>query len=74
MTFNPQTGLPTTILRLDDDEFRFRVRQSYGDSEWTIAEWHDFVEGHDLAMRAMRDCRWSEVRHPAKALAGLVRS
>jgi len=49
--------LLSTLQRLEDDGLRFQVEQSYGDSERTIEEWHDFVEELDLAMRARRDSR-----------------
>jgi|GEM_PF-2205019 len=49
-----QSRLVNTLRRLENDELRFQVQQSYGDSERTIEEWHEFVEGLDLAMRAGR--------------------
>jgi hypothetical protein len=52
-----QARLLGTIQRLEDDELRHRVQKSYRDNQRTIEEWHDFVEGLDLAMRAMRECR-----------------
>ena len=47
----------STIQRLDDAELRARVERSRRDSERTIEEWHDFVEGLDMAMRALRASR-----------------
>jgi len=48
-----QARLLGTIQRLDDEELRARVQRSYHDNQRTIEEWHDFVEGLHLAMRAM---------------------
>jgi hypothetical protein len=47
--------LMSTIRRLEDDELRFQVQQSDGDSERTIEEWHDYVENLDRDLRASRD-------------------
>ena len=52
-----QSRLMDTLRRLENDELRFQVQQSYGDSERTIDEWHDFVEGLDRATRAKRGWR-----------------
>lgn len=49
----------STVRRLDDDELRARVERSRRDSERTIEEWHDFVEGLDMALRALRAGRKS---------------
>jgi hypothetical protein len=40
-----------------------RAERSYQEAERTIEGWHDFVEGVDLAMRAIRDCRRNAVRN-----------
>jgi len=48
-----------TIHHLEDEELRVRVERSHRAAERTIEEWHDFVEGLDMALRAMRASRRS---------------
>jgi hypothetical protein len=66
--------LYATLHRLNDEELRVRVEESFRGTERTIEEWHDFVEGVELAMRASRASRRSDAGHPTHALAGLVAS
>ena len=54
LTASRRQRLWATIQRLDDHDLRFRVEGSYSSDEPTIEEWHDFVEGVELAMRSMK--------------------
>ena len=59
-------GLPktsTTSPREIGEDLKVRAERSYRDAERTIEEWHDFVEGVELAMRAMSDCRRNKARN-----------
>jgi hypothetical protein len=54
LTASRRQRLLATIHRLEDDDLRVRVEGSYSSDEPTIEEWHDFVEGVDLAMRSTK--------------------
>lgn len=43
-----------TLQRLEDTDVRVRVEQTPMDAARTIEEWHDFVEGLDRVVRAVR--------------------
>lgn len=61
-----------TIQHLEDDDLRALVEESYRATDRTIEEWHDFVEGVELAMKALRDCWRNVARHQAEAWAELA--
>lgn len=70
-----QRRLWGTICRLEDDEVRARVEvPTPGTTRRTIEEWHDLVEGLDVALRAVRACRRIEAGLEPRRLEGRLAS
>lgn len=62
-----------TIVRLEDDELRARVEApAAGGARRSIEEWHDLVEGLDVAIRAMRACRHIEARQQSAGISDRI--